>query len=97
MEFGIGYLGLFLLALGATSALWRKKRIFDRTNLCGIQRFPSYWAKIGIKAKDGILGFASFVFLTAGILILANRYEDSWGWIILMPLYLYMLFIVIGS
>jgi hypothetical protein len=97
MEFGIGYLGIFLLAVGVGSALWRRKRIFDRTNHCGIQRFPSYWAKIGIKAKDGMLGFVSLVFLTAGILTLANRFEDSWGWIILMPVYLYMLFIVIGS
>lgn len=97
MEFGIGYLGVLLLAAGVISALWRRKRIFDRTNLYGIQQFSSYWAKLGMKFKDGMMGIASIIFLTAGVLILANKYEDSWGWMILIPVYLYMFFIVIGS
>lgn len=95
MEWGAEYVGTVLLVVGWLLALWRKKRIFDRTNEFGIERFPSFWGKLGIKAKDGLLGSASIVFLSSGALILAFRYFDSWGWVVLLPVLAFLLFIVL--
>ncbi len=91
-------LGQFFSLWGGLLALWRKKRIFDRTNQYGVERFPSFWRKLETRMKDGLLGGASIVLLSSGLLILAFRYEDSWGWVVLLPVYVFLLFIVfLGS
>lgn len=91
---GAEYVGAFLLVLGVLLILWRKNRIFDRTNQYGVEQFSSFWRKLGTKMKDGLLGGASIVFLSSGLLILAFRYQDSWGWVILLPLSAFLLFMV---
>ena len=45
----------------------------------GIDQFQSYWRKLGARTKIAALGFASFGLLTGEILVLAFRFEDSWG------------------
>ncbi len=94
MEWGAEYVGTILLVVGGLFALWRKKRIFERTNEFGVERFSSFWGKLGTKTKDGLLGGASIVLLSSGLLILAFRYQDSWGWVVLLPVSAFLLFIM---
>lgn len=94
MEWGAEYVGAFLLVVGGLFALWRKKRIFDRTNQFGVERFSSFWGQLGTKTKDGLLGGASIVLLSSGLLILAFRYQDSWGWALLLPIFAFLLYIM---
>lgn len=98
MEWGAEYVGSILLVVGALLALWKRKRKFDRTNSFGVEQFSDFWGKLGTRMKDAILGFAALLLLSAGVLILAFRFQDSWGWIVLLPVYVFMLFIMlIGS
>ena len=94
MDWGAEYVGTILLVVGGLLALWRRKRIFDRTNQYGVERFSSFWGKLGTKTKDGLLGGASIVLLSSGLLILAFRYQDSWGWVVLLPVFAFLLFIM---
>lgn len=91
------YIAALFLLIGIVLMFARRKRRFDRTNQFGIERFPSYGAKLGERAKDGALWIISFVMLTAGLLMLGFRYEDSWGWIITIPVYLLALFVLMGN
>ena len=93
MEWGAEYVGTFFLVVGGLLVLWRKKRIFDRTNEFGVERYSSFMRKLGAKTKDGLLGGASFVLLSSGLLILAFRYQDSWGWVVLLPFFAFLLFV----
>ncbi len=93
---GPEFLGLLLLAAGVLLALWRRKRKFDRTNAFGIEQFPSYFRKLVAGAKDGMLGGGSLIFSCAGLLLLAFRYVDSWGWIVVLPVCAFLLVVLIG-
>ena len=97
MEWGAEYIGAILVAIGALLTLWRRKRKFDRTNPYGIEQFSDFWGKLGARTKDWLLRLGSIVLLSAGVLMLAFRYEDSWGWVVLLPVYAFMLFMVIGT
>lgn len=97
MGFGAEYIGALLLALGVALTLVRRKRRFDRTNQFGIEQFTSYWAKLGTNTKDGLLRFIALLLLSAGLVILGFRFEDSWGWIVTLPVYGFMLFLLFGS
>ena len=46
--------------------------------------------------KDGVLGGVSISLLFAGLLMLAFRYADSWGWVVLLPVYVFLIFVMIG-
>lgn len=94
MDWGAEYVGAILLVVGGLFALWLKKRIFDRTNQFGVERFSSFWGKLGTKTKDVLLGAASIALLSSGLLILAFHYQDSWGWVVLLPVCAFLLFII---
>ena len=51
----------------------------------------------GTQIKDGLLRYVSLLLLSAGLVILGFRYEDSWGWIVTLPVYALMLFLLFGS
>lgn len=87
--------GVVLLLACAVLAFKARKRRFDRTNEAGVERFSSYGQKLRSKAWDAFLGGASIAFGIAGILILAYQYQDSWGWIVLLPALLIALFFAI--
>jgi hypothetical protein len=97
MGWGAEYIGALLLALGAALTLASRKQRFDRTNQYGVEQFRSYWDKLGIEIKDGLLRYFSLVLFSAGLVILGFRYEDSWGWIVTLPVYAFMLFLLFGS
>ena len=97
MGWGSEFMGMLLLALGAVFTLARRKRRFDRTNQFGVEQFSSYLVKLGVNIKDGALRYVSLILLTSGIVILGFRFEDSWGWIVTLPVYAFMLFLLFGS
>ena len=94
MDWGAEYIGTILLTAGAVLALWRNKRQFDRTNQFGVEQFSSFWDKLRSKMKDGLLGGTSLVFLSGGLLVLAFHYQDSWGWVVLVPVFTTLLLVI---
>lgn len=97
MGWATGYAGWFLLALGSALVLIRRKRRFDRTNLFGVEQFSSYWAKLSANIKDGLLRFLALFLVSAGLVILGFQFEDSWGWLVTLPVYVFMLFLLFGT
>ena len=95
MDWGSEYIGAVLLVIGAVLGLKRRKRKFDRTNEFGVERFESYGGKLRARLKDGLLGGSSIALLACGVLILAFRYQDSWGWIVILPVCAVALFVLI--
>lgn len=96
MDWGSDFVGIVLLAFGAVLAFWLRKRKFDRTNEFGIEIYASYWGKLGAKTKDGLFGGSAICLISTGLLILAFRHVDSWGWIVVLPVCALMLFVLIG-
>ena len=94
MESWGAYLGTALLILGAVLFLWTKKRKFDRTNFAGIERFPSFGRKVGALLLDYFLLSIALTCSLSGLLILALKFQDSWGWILLLPLSAWALFML---
>ncbi|HQA35329.1 MAG TPA: hypothetical protein PLD41_16015 [Casimicrobium huifangae] len=88
--------GVILLAIGAVLAFKARKRRFDRINTFGVEYFSSYLQKLRARTFDGVISFAAILLLSGGLLVLAFEFESSWGWLVLLPVYAYMLFILIG-
>ena len=97
MDSNFGYLGALFLLVAGLLALWRKKRTFDRTNRFGIEQFPSFGSKVAARIKDGAAGYAALCLASAGVFLLALQFQDSWGWIVLLPVYGLILFALIGA
>jgi hypothetical protein len=75
-------LACLLVALGLWLAYRQKSR----------ELFDSFGAKVRAKT----LGAASWLTVTAlistGVVILAVQYESTWGWLVLLPLYGFLLY-----
>ena len=97
MGWGAEYLGALLLALGVALTLPSRKWRFDRTNQFAVEQFPSYWDKLGTQIREGLLRYFSLLLLSAGLVVLGFRYEVLWGWIVTLPVYAFMLFLLFGS
>ena len=97
MNWGVDLMGVALVAIGAALGLKKRKRKFDRTNEFGVERFRSYGGKLRSRFKDGFLGFASISLFAAGVLLLAFEHQDSWGWIVVLPVCVFMLFALLGT
>jgi hypothetical protein len=97
MNWGADPMGVVLVAIGAGLWFKRRKRKFDRTNEFGVERFRSYGGKLRSRFKDGFLGFASISLFAAGVLLLAFEHQDSWGWIVVLPVCVFMLFALLGT
>ena len=89
-------MGVILLGLGAWLTYWKRKRAFNRTNEFGVERYPSYWRKLVSRSKDTLIGTSAFVLLSAGAFLVAFHYQDTWGAFVLLPVYLYLLFLLLG-
>jgi len=90
-------IGLVLLAAGIASGLTAKTRRFDRTNQFGIERFPSFGAKLRSRSGDYLLGGIAICSMAIGTVLLASNHIDSWGWIVMGPICLLMLYLLVGT
>ena len=90
-------LGAVIVLIGGFLYIWQKKRVFDRTNHYGVEQFSSFCGKLVAKAKDKLIFGIAITLLFGGLLILASAYEATWGWVVLLPAYLFMLFLVVGT
>ena len=89
--------GLLLLALGIATFFALKRAKFQRTNKYGVERFPTFGAKLRAQLGSYILTGASFVMLAAGTITLASNHMDSWGWIVMAPVVVFMLYLLVGT
>jgi ATP/ADP translocase len=89
-------IGLILLGLGAVLYLTARRAIFRRTNKYGVERFHSFSAKLRAKFGDHIAIWASIFLLLAGTLTLATSHMDSWGWVVMAPVAVFMFYLLVG-
>ena len=88
-------IGLVLLTLGAAIIFAVRRARFQRTNTYGVERFPTFGAKLRAQLGSHIL-FGSIVMFAAGTITLASGHMDSWGWIVMAPVGLLMLYLLLG-
>jgi len=81
-----------LIALGAWMAYRQKSREHRRLNQLGVEVFDSFGAKVRAKALGAASWLAVTVLVTTGVVILAVQYESTWGWLVLLPLYGFLLY-----
>ena len=84
-------IGWCLIASSVLITLWRRKRTFDNPG------YPTYWKYLTAKTVDGFCSFLSLSLLVGGVLLVATEYRDSWGGLVLLPVYGFMLFLLIGT
>jgi hypothetical protein len=90
MEWMLDFLGILLAIAGGFLGLKQRTRKFDRTNQFGIEQFSSFSGKLVSKLKDGLLALLSIFLLTFGVMILAFHYQNSWGWLAILPAYAFI-------
>ncbi|MFZ4986607.1 MAG: hypothetical protein ACOYLF_14195 [Blastocatellia bacterium] len=86
-----------LIALGLWMAYLQKSRSQRRLNQLGIEVFASYGAKLRARAVDSVGWLVVAVLLSAGVVMLAVAYESTWGWLVLLPLYAWIAFLLLGT
>jgi hypothetical protein len=89
-------IGLILLGLGAIVALAVRRAVHRRTNKYGVEGFHSFAAKLRAQFGDHISIGAAIVLLSAGAIVLALNHVDSWGWIVIAPVAVVMLYLLVG-
>jgi hypothetical protein len=97
MDWAFDLFGIVLLAAGVLMAVWKRKRKFERINHYGHEGFPSYWARLRARTYDELLLLLSLGLVGAGVLVLAYQHQDTWGWFVIMPVMLWVLFLMIGT
>lgn len=97
MDWTADLIGLLFLLAGGVLGIKARKRKFDRTNPYGVERFASYMTKVASKTKDHVLNGGAIMFLGSGTLLLSYNHMATWGWIVWLPIGLFMLFVLIGS
>jgi hypothetical protein len=91
MGFSNQLTGWCLIAASVLISLWRRKKSFDNP------RYSTYWKYLTAKTMDGFCGFLSLSLLVGGVLLVATEHKDSWGGLVLLPVYGFMLFLLIGT
>lgn len=86
-----------MLAIGFSLGLKSRRRKFDRTNQFGIERFPTYTAKLASKSKDYAINGIAVLFATSGTTILAYNHFETWGWIVFAPFAIFGALLMIGT
>jgi len=87
----LALIGSGALIAGTGLYFWVKKRKFDRTNTAGVEQFASFSGKLGATFVDKFLAGLSAFCIFAGAIFMAFGFEDSWGWIVLLPIYFVLL------
>ena len=90
-------LACLLVALGLWLAYRQKSREHRRLNQLGVEVFDSFGAKVRTKTLGAASWLAVTVLVTTGVVILAVQYESTWGWLVLLPLYAWLLFLMLGT
>lgn len=79
------FIGIALLVAAGALVFWHRRRIFNRTNEYGVERFPSFGAKIRARIGDGMARSFALIFAASGVIVLAFEHQDTWGAIVLLP------------
>lgn len=88
---------LLLLAIGGVFLFASKRRRFDRINKYGVERFPSFWASLRGRSGGYILAGAGVMLVGAGTIGLAANHIDTWGWIVMAPVIVVVLYLLLGT
>ena len=88
---------LLLVAIGIACLITTKRRRFDRINKYGVERFPSFLARLRGRSGDYVLMGAGMILLAAGTIGLASNHIDTWGWIVIAPVVVVMLYLLLGT
>ena len=97
MDVATDLLSLLLFATGTATLVMSKKRRHERTNKSGVERFPSFWARLRGRSMDHLLAGLSVIFLAVGTLTLAWNHFDSWGWVVVAPVCVLLLYLLLGT
>jgi hypothetical protein len=81
-----------LIALGAWMAYRQKSLEHRRLNQLGVEVFDSFGAKVLAKTLGAASWLAVTALISTGVVMLAVQYESSWGWLVLLPLYGFLLY-----
>ena len=96
MDWTSDIVSLLMLVVGTSFAITAKKRRFDRTNAFDIERFSSFWGKLRSRSGDLVLIGIAISFLGLGIILLSANHLDTWGWVVIGPVCLFMLYLLLG-
>ena len=97
MDWTADLIGLLLLLAGGVQAMKARKRKFDRTNPYGVERFPNYLKKVASKIKDQVFTCGAIILFSSGSLLLSYNHLDTWGWVVWLPIGVFMFFVLIGT
>lgn len=78
-------ISIVFIIVGILSLLKYLSRKFNRTNAYGVEQFTSYSGKVKSKAIDGFFVVSAVFFTIFGVVMLAFHYQESWGWIVIIP------------
>ena len=87
---------ILLLVVGIAFLIITKQRRFDRINKYGVERFPSFLGRLLGRSVDHVLAGVGTVLMAAGTIALANNHFDTWGWIVMAPVVVVMLYLLVG-
>jgi hypothetical protein len=85
-------LACLLVALGLWLAYRQKSREHRRLNQLGVEVFDSFGAKVRAKTLGAASWLAVTALISTGVVMLAVQYEATWGWLVLLPLYGFLLY-----
>ena len=97
IDWGSDTIGVVFLCLGSLVILRLRKKKFNRTNKYGVQQYSSYWVKLAALVKERLLAGIAVISIGAGITLLAFNHVESWGWLVVLPIYAFVIFLLFGS
>jgi hypothetical protein len=90
-------LACLLIALGASMAYRQKSCKHRRLNQLGVEVFDSFGAKVRVKTLGAASWLAVIALVTTGMAMLTVQHEFTWGWLVLPPLYAWLLLLMLGT
>ena len=97
MDWTSDVIGALLLAAGVWLGILVKQRRFNRTNEFGVERFPSFWTKVRQRSQDYILVGGCLLAVACGVILLSSNHFEGGGWVVMLPLSLFMLYLLLGT
>lgn len=97
IDWGSDTLGVVLLGIGGLVIFRLKKKRFDRINNYGVQQYSGYWVKLAALIKERLVAGIAVLSIGAGITLLAFNHVESWGWLVVLPVYAFVVFLLFGS